>query len=346
MWDRVRRLLVDTVKGFFADECLGRAAAIAYFTLFSLPPVLAVAMAMAGLAFGEDAVTGAVGRELRGLLGREAAEAVEIAIGAARETGTGLLATAIGLGTLVLTASGTFGALQSALNAIWKTETPSAVTISNLLRAKAAAIGLVAATGFLLLTSLFASAAIATLGDWTREILPSTEIVLQAADAATSLALIALLFAAIYKVLPDRQMAWRDVGLGAVVTALLFTIGKLAISLYIGGTGVASAFGAAGSLAVVLVWIYYSAAIFLLGAEFTRAWAGQEGSHQAAPIPADPRDAATAATPPGGPDIGPPRRAVLPDPPPAPARPRSALGMAAAAFAAVLLLRWAVRPRA
>ncbi|MBX9593671.1 MAG: YihY/virulence factor BrkB family protein [Roseomonas sp.] len=290
----MRRLGVDTVSGFFGDECLSRGASIAYFTLFSLGPLLIVAMAIAGAAFGEEAARGAVEVQLRSLLGPEAAAAIEAAIRSASDIGAGTVAGAIGIVTLLLTASGTFGELQSALNAIWKTETPPGVSIGALVKAKAAALGLVAATGFLLLTSLVASAAIAALGGWVGGLLPGTELLLRVVNFAVSLAIVTALFAAIYRLLPDRRIAWRDVGVGAFATAVLFTIGKTAIAAYVGSGTIASAYGAAGALAVALVWIYYSALIFLLGAEFTRAWAGQEGSQQDAPVPAREEDAAAA----------------------------------------------------
>ncbi|WP_255569539.1 YihY/virulence factor BrkB family protein [Neoroseomonas alba] len=277
----------DALRGFIADECLSRAASIAYFSLFSLSPLLVIAMAIAGAVFGEDAARGAVEEQLRGLLGRDAAEAIQTAIRGAADVGRGTLAGVLGIGMLLLTASGTFGEIQAALNAIWKTETPPQGGISHLLKAKAAAIGLVGATGFLLLTSLIASAAIAALGSWARAWLPGGATLIEVVNIAVSLTLLSLLFGAIYKVLPDRAIAWRDVAIGAVLTAVLFTLGKSAIGLYIGGAGIASSFGAAGSLAVVLVWIYYSALIFLLGAEFTRAFANLEGSRKAKQVPAE-----------------------------------------------------------
>jgi membrane protein len=269
------RVLRRTGEGFIEDECLSRAASIAYFTLFSLSPVLVVAIAIAGAVFEEEAVRGAVQGQLRGLLGADAASAIEAAIRGAGDVGKGAMASAIGIGLLLLTASGTFGEIQAALNTVWKTRTPSEVSLSRLLRAKAAAIGLVAATGFLLLTSLVASAGIAAFGTWLQASMPGGALLLEIVNAAVSLLLTAALFAAIYKVLPDRRIAWREVVLGALATAILFTVGKSAIGLYIGGAGIGSSFGAAGSLAAVLVWIYYSAVIFLLGAEFTRAWAWQ-----------------------------------------------------------------------
>ena len=327
---RLRRVIVDTGQGFLADECLSRAASIAYFTLFSLSPLLVIAMAIAGAAFGDQAVRGAVQEQLHGLLGPDAAAAIEAAINGARDVGRGTIAGALGIGMLLVTASGAFGEIQSALNAIWKTTVPPQGTVSRLLRAKAAAIGLVAGTGFLLLTSLLASAAISAFGTTLKLLLPGGAALLEALNAAVSLALTATLFGAIYKVLPDRRVAWRDVTVGAQVTAALFTLGKSAIGLYVGGAGIAGSFGAAGSLAAALVWIYYSAVIFLLGAEFTRAWASREGSRQAAPVPAEPARAAPA------------HPATTPRQPAAAPSPLLAIGAAFLALSAALLWR---RPR-
>ena len=326
---RLWTMITDALRGFIADECLSRAASIAYFTLFSLSPLLVIAVAIAGAVFGEDAARGAVQAQLRDLLGQDAAEAIQAAIRGAADTGKGTLAGAIGLAVLLLTASGTFGEIQSALNAVWKTEVPASGTVSQLLKAKAAAIGLVAATGFLLLTSLVVSAAIAAIGTWMQGRLPGSAALIEAANAAISLLLLSALFAAIYKVLPDRRIAWRDVAVGALITALLFTVGKSAIGLYIGGAGIAGSFGAAGSLAAVLVWIYYSALIFLLGAEITRAWANREGSRQARPVPAE-----AAPTP--------PRVIVVARPA---AAPLGAISGTLAAVIGVLMLRGR-RPRA
>lgn len=294
---RLWAVIKDAVQGFIADECLSRGASIAYFTLFSLSPLLVVAIAIAGAVFGEAAVQGAVAEQLRGLLGEGAAEAVQQAIVSASNVGEGVMASALGIGLLLLTASGTFGEIQASLNAIWKTQVPQEGTVSRLLKAKAAAIGLVAATGFLLLTSLVASAAIAVIGTWLADRLPGGKLLLEAANSAISLLLLSALFAAIYKVLPDRTIAWRDVAVGAVTTALLFTLGKSLIGLYIGQAGIAGSFGAAGSLAVILVWTYYSSLIFLFGAEITRAWANREGSRRAKPVPAEEKPEAPPAAP-------------------------------------------------
>jgi len=276
----------DTVEGFVADEAMTRGAAIACYTMFSLAPLLVVAVAIAGLAFGEEAVHSAVAEQLRALVGREGAEAVQAMVRGVGEEGgqsSDGVPALVSIAVLLVTASGVFAELQSALNAVWKAE-PQAVTLSYLLRARALSIGLVAATGFLLLVSLLASAALAALWTWVSGVLPGAAALLGALGFLVSFALTAALFAAIYKVLPDRRLEWRDVMVGAVGTALLFNLGKALIGWYIGGSGVARSYGAAGALVVVLLWVYYSAQTFLLGAEFTRAWAGLEGSKQDVPL--------------------------------------------------------------
>lgn len=277
---RAYRLARDTFQGFVDDDALTRAAAIAYFTLFSLGPLIFLASGIASLLFGEAEVQAALAAQLRGLLGREAASTVQGMAEAALGQVRGGWALSIGLVTLVITASGAFAALQSALNAIWKTEAPILAThgsvIAAFLRARALSVGLVGTTGFLLLASLIASAAITALGEWLTAGRETAAWMLSLANFALSFALIACLFAAVFKILPDRRLQWRDVIVGAIATAFLFTLGKGAIGFYIGRAEVSEGFGAAGSLAVVLLWLYYSAAIFLLGAEFTRAWSGKE----------------------------------------------------------------------
>jgi membrane protein len=180
---------------------------------------------------------------------------------------------------LVITASGVFTEMQQTLNVIWRAE-PRGTTISRLIRARALSLGLVGALGFLLLVSLVISTLLSALSDYINAYLPSGHLILQTLTFLISFSLITLLFGAIYKVLPDRRIEWHDVFIGAFVTAFLFTVGKLLISLYIGSTAIASSYGAAGSLIVVLLWIYYSAQIFLLGAEFTKVYASHHGSHQ------------------------------------------------------------------
>ena len=278
---RAWALARDTVEGFIEDEAMSRGAAVAYYTVFSIAPLLLIATAMAGLFFGQKAVEGAVAEQLQGLLGRASAEAVQAMIQGAANPARGTVATAVSIVTLLLTASGVFAELQGALNVIWKAPPPKGATVTRLLMARAAAIGLVAATGFLLLVSLVVSAALAAVATWVGGLMPEMTKLLGLANFAVSFLMVTLLFGAIYKILPDRQLRWRDVAVGAAVTALLFTIGKTLIGWYIGGTGIASAYGAAGSLMVVLVWVFYSCQVFLLGAEFTKAWAGLKGSPEA-----------------------------------------------------------------
>ena len=274
------RLAQDTIQGFIDDDALTRAAAIAYFTLFSLGPLLFLVSGISGLIFGEEAVRQALADQLRGLLGREAGMAVHGMAQGALGQAQGGWALAIGLGTLVITASGAFAALQGALNAIWKTEAPPPAghlsVVSAFLKARALSMGLVGTTAFLLLASLVASAAISALGTWLTDGREGAAWVLSLINFALSFVLVSCLFAAVFKILPDRRLQWRDVMVGAVATAMLFTLGKTAIGFYIGTSGVAEDFGAAGSIAIVLLWLYYSSVIFLLGAEFTRAWSGKE----------------------------------------------------------------------
>jgi membrane protein len=288
---RAWSLLRETVEGYVEDDAMSRGAAVAYYTIFSLAPLLVIAMAMAGFAFGEQAVEGAVADQLRGLLGRPGAEAVQALVQSAADHTAGSLGLAVGIATLLLTASAVFAELQAALDAIWGARPPASTTagtLSQLVRARIAAFGLVAATGFLLLVSLLASAAISAFATWAQGRLPGTTLLLSAANFGLSFLLVTALFAAIYKILPHRALDWRDVGIGAFATAFLFTAGKSLIGWYLGSSAVAGAYGAAGALLIVLLWIYYSAQIFLLGAEFTRAWAGLRRGAPIAPDPAAP----------------------------------------------------------
>jgi membrane protein len=268
------QLIRDTLYGFIADDALSRGAAIAFYTATSLAPVLLIVIAIAGLAFGKDAAQNAITDQLSGLMGDQTAQLLQTAVASASKKSSGALATLVGLVTLLLTASGVFGEMQSALNAIWKAE-PSGTAITRLIRARAVSLGLVAALGFLLLVSLVISAALTAFGNQVNAAIPFGKIILTAINLVVSFGLISVLFAAIYKILPDRPLAWRNVILGAVVTTLLFTVGKALIAFYIGSNATVSSYGAAGALIAVLLWVYYSAQIFLLGAEFTKAYANR-----------------------------------------------------------------------
>ncbi len=285
MFEKLARLVKATVAAFIADSALSHGAAIAYYTIFSIAPVLLIVIAIAGLVFGRDAAQGAIVAQMSGLMGQQSAEALQSMLKSASSTSSGTLGTIIGVVTLLVTASGVFGEMQTSLNAIWKAE-PRSSTVSRLVRARIVSLGLIMVLGFLLMVSLALSAALAALGIYLQGVFPGMRILLQVANFAISFALISMLFAAIYKFLPDARIEWRDVTTGAAVTALLFTIGKTLIGLYIGSSKVASSYGAAGALVVILLWIYYSAQIFLLGAEFTKCYAHSHGSKtlgQAAP---------------------------------------------------------------
>jgi membrane protein len=279
MW----KLSKSTVLAFIEDEALSRGAAIAFYTVTSIAPILLIVVAVAGLVFGREAAQGAITAQLGGLMGQQTADVLQSAVASAGEKSSGVLATTIGIVTLIATASGVFGEMQSALNAIWKAK-PEGTTVSRLIRARAASLGLVAALGFLLIVSLVVSAGLTAFGNYLDSILPFGKVILSASNTVISVALISVLFAAIYKILPDRHLEWRDVIVGAVVTAILFTIGKSLIGWYIGSSAVASTYGAAGGLIVLLLWVYYSAQIFLLGAEFTKVYANRHGSKQDAPV--------------------------------------------------------------
>jgi membrane protein len=263
------KLLKDTVLSFIEDE------AFAFYAVTSVAPVLLIVIAIAGLVFGQDAAQNAIIAQLTGLMGPQTAEVLQNAIASASGTSSSVIATIVGLMTLMITASGVFGEMQSTLNAIWKAQPTGLTTVSRLLRARAASLGLVAALGFLLMVSLVASAALTAFGNHLNSILPIGNLLLPALHFAVSLLLISVLFTAIYKILPDRHLEWRDVVVGGVVTAILFNIGKSLIGWYIGSSAIASSYGAAGALIILLLWIYYSTQIFLLGAEFTKIYANR-----------------------------------------------------------------------
>ncbi len=265
-------LLKNTILGFVADNALSHGAAIAYYAVTSMAPVLVIIVAIAGLVFGEDAARGAVVQQMGGLMGQQSADLLQTAIIAVSDRTAGTIATLIGLGTLIFTASGVFGEMQTALNVIWRAK-PRGGTVAQLLRDRVVSLALVAALGFMLMVSLILSAALAAVGQYLDHTPFGSHVIMEAVNFAVSFLFIALMFAALYKALPNAAVLWRDVGVGAVLTALLFTLGKSLIGLYVGRSMIASAYGAAGAFIIILLWVYYSAQIFLLGAEFTHAYA-------------------------------------------------------------------------
>ncbi len=263
-------ILRAAIGNFIANEALSRGAAIAFYAVTSLAPVLLIVIGIAGLVFGQQAAQDGVVGELRGLMGTQSAELVQTMIASARDQTLGTAATVFGLVMVAVTASGVFGEMQAGLNKTWAVKTPE-LPLTSLLRARAASLGLVAALGFLLAVSLAASAGLSAFGTYLGTTLPFAGPLLSLLNTLVSIALFTVLFAAIYKVLPDTQIAWGDVMTGAALTALLFTAGKSLIGWYIGTSAGSSAYGAAGALIVILLWTYYASQIFLLGAEVTKA---------------------------------------------------------------------------
>jgi membrane protein len=283
-------ILPRALAGWWNDNVPRLGASLAYYTLFALAPVLVVAIAIGGLVFGAEAVRGEIVGQIQGLLGREGAEAVQAMLEGASRPSSSIAATIVGIITFFLGATGAFLELQTALNTIWHVESKTDGSyLRALIMQRVISFGLVVALGFLLLTSLLVSAALAAVHRYMGSAFPGVVVLWEALNVVVSLGVITLLFAMIYKVLPDVKLAWSDVWVGGLVTAGLFTIGKLLIGLYLGTASIASTYGAAGSVIVVLVWVYYSAQIILLGAEFTRAYVDQFGRRPRVEEFAEPR---------------------------------------------------------
>ncbi len=273
-WELTR----SAASSWIDDYAPSMGAAIAYYTLFSIAPLLLIVISLAGIVFGAEAARGEILDQLRGLMGNEGARAVQALLQAAHRPGQGIIATAAGTVFLAIGATTVFAELQNALDRIWRAPVPRREGITRLLRARLTSFGMIVGIGFLLMVSLIASAALSALGKWWGPMFGDWALVGHVLDASLGFAMTTLGFALIYKVMPRVHIRWRDVWIGAAATAVLFTIGKMLIGLYIGQSSVASVFGAAGSLAVMLLWVYYSAQIFLLGAEFTWVYAYRCGS--------------------------------------------------------------------
>jgi membrane protein len=282
MLGKLGRLIKSAAVAYVDDNCLSRGAAIAYYVVFALTPVLLIVVAVAGVLFGSEEARGALVDRIAALMGKQGADTIQAMLAGASHRRSGLWASLIGLVTLVVAASGVFTEIQSTLNAIWRAK-PRQGAIWALVRARLLSLALVFVLGLLLMLSLIVSTALTALSGWVARVLPDIGPMLRWLNSGVSLALITALFAAIYKVLPDTDVAWRDVGIGAVVTALLMAVGKYLIALYIGTSTIATTYGAAGALAALFVWIYYCSQIFLFGAEFTRCFAAQFGSWRDGP---------------------------------------------------------------
>jgi membrane protein len=274
-------ILKRTVSEFLSDECTTMAAALSYYTIFSLPPLLVILMLVVGAVTDPQEVQRMLAGEFGTLMGPKGAAQIQaILANAERPDIAKPLAWAVGIALLIFGATGAFAQLQGSLNRAWGVKPdPKAGGLKTFLMKRVFSFGMVLGIAFLLLVSLVLSAIVSAFGDYLGHLLGgASSVLLQWLNVAISFAVITLLFALIFKVLPDAQVAWRDVWIGALVTALLFTVGKFLIGLYLGHSNPGEPFGAAGSLALVLVWIYYASIILLLGAEFTQVWADSRGA--------------------------------------------------------------------
>jgi membrane protein len=272
------QLLRDIVVAWNEDKAPRLAAGLAFYTMFTLSPLLIIVIAIAGLAFGQEAARGQIVGQIQGLVGAESARAIEDFLKQVSTPQSGIIATAIGLATLLLGVWWVFGELQDALNTIWEVAPKPGRKLLPVLKARLISFTMMLGVGFLLLVSLALSAALSALGTYLLGLFPDFETALQLVNVLVSFAIITLLFAMIYKIVPDVVITWGDVWIGAAATALLYTIGKYLIGVYLGTSSTASAYGAAGSLVVILIWVYYSAQILFLGAEFTKVYAQRYGS--------------------------------------------------------------------
>lgn len=276
----IGKLFKDAFDAWSEDRAARMGAALAYYTIFSLAPLLIIVIAVAGLAFGQAAAQGQIVQEMQEFVGVAGAQSIQAMLEKARQPAAGIIATIIGFITLLIGATGVVSELKDALNTIWKVKPEPGSSVMSMVTSRLMSLAMVLGIGFLLLVSLIASAALSALHTYLDHVLvhPGFLYFWQAVNFVVSLGVITVLFAMIYRFLPDITVTWGDVGIGAGLTALLFVIGKVLIGLYLGKSSVGSAYGPAGSLVLILVWIYYSAQILLYGAEFTRVYAYAFGS--------------------------------------------------------------------
>jgi membrane protein len=312
------------VAAWSDDYAPSMGAALSYYTVFSLAPLLLIVISLAGLVFGADAARGEIFGQLRGLMGDDSAKAVESVLASLSRPGSGALGTAIGVALLLVGATSVFAELQDSLDRIWRAPARDrSGGLWRVLRTRLLSFGLILGIAFLLMISLVLGAVIAAFGKWWGGMFAGWEMLAQGVNLALGFALTTTVFAMIYKLMPRVSVRWHDVWLGALVTSALFTVGKFLIGLYIGKSGIASGYGAAGSFVVVFVWVYYSAQIFLMGAEFTWVYARTFGSMRDLADPAD--EAPVPVVPARSAEIAAPPVPVAPVPTPvaAPARPTS-----------------------
>ncbi|MEI9948737.1 MAG: YihY/virulence factor BrkB family protein [Pseudomonadota bacterium] len=274
----VWQVLKETGTAWDEDNVTRLAASLAYYTLLSIAPLIILAVAVTGLAFGEDAAREHIAGEIAGVVGAGAADAIQSIAKNARTPGSGFLSIGVGLLVLLFGASGVFGELQSALNTVWDVAPKPGRGIWGIVKDRFFSFTLVLGVAFLLLVSLVISAGLTWVGQVFEQSLPGGAVVWQILNFCISLGVVTALFALMFKKLPDVHISWRDVWVGAAVTAALFTLGKFGLGIYLGSAGVSSAYGAAGSIVALVIWVYYSAQVLLIGAEFTEVYARRFGS--------------------------------------------------------------------
>ncbi|MDZ8053373.1 MAG: YihY/virulence factor BrkB family protein [Aulosira sp. ZfuVER01] len=277
-WQAIWKLFQETFKEWSEDKASRLAAALAYYTIFSIAPLLIIVIAIVGAVFGEEAARGEIVRQIQGLVGRQGAEFIETAIQNANQPETGTIASIISIFVLLLGATGLFNELQDALNTIWEVKTKPGAGVNNMVRQRALSFAMVLGIGFLLLVSLVISAGLTALVTFFSNLVPGFDWIWQIVNFLLSFAITTVLFGLIFKVLPDVKITWSDVLIGASITSLLFSIGRFLLGQYLGNGSFGSTYGAAGSVVVILAWIYYAAQILFFGAEFTQVYARRYGS--------------------------------------------------------------------
>ena len=281
----------DTFRDWSADNAPRLGAALSYYTVFAISPLLVLVIAVAAFCLGTEAARGEIVDTLQSVVGQDIAKTIQEMLVRTKQSGSGPVATIISLVTLIIGGTGVMVELKAALNAVWRVKPKGDKPVMSQIRTRLVALALLLSMGFLLLVSLVASAALAWISSQLESVLPQWIMLGYVVNEGLSIAGVALIFALIFKLLPDAKVTWHDVWIGALVTSLLFHLGKFLIGFYLGTASVTSSFGAAGSLAALLVWVYYSSQIVLLGAEFTRTYAERFGSRvvpdeDARPVPA------------------------------------------------------------
>ncbi|MEO7932209.1 MAG: YihY/virulence factor BrkB family protein [Chthoniobacterales bacterium] len=289
------KLAKDTVNNWLEDNALRLSAALAYYSVFSIAPLLVIAISVAGLVLGPEAVRGQLDDQLSGYIGTVAAKAVQSMVQSAAKPSQSWIGAVTGFLTLLLGASGVFGQLKDALNTIWEVKPKSGFGVMGFIKERLLNFGMVLVIGFLLLTSLLLTTAITALTNFCNTILQLPPVIWGAISFVFSFGLVTVLFALIFKVLPDVQVKWRNVWIGAVVTAGLFELGKLGLAFYLGRESTASSYGAAGAVVLLLLWVYYTSCILFLGAEFTQVYAKATGDNIQPSPHAEPISAASRA---------------------------------------------------